>query len=81
MLSAGLYHLQDSGASCAGRPVYRFAPANRWLFSHQPGIWRRELLLEGRSGGGGGVGGGRGGEACGVIGGMCSLCGFSACFF
>ena len=31
---------------CGGHTVYRFvARHNRWLYSHQPGLWRRDALL------------------------------------
>lgn len=50
VLGAGLYALEDTGHRCGGHVVYRFAPLNRWLFSHQPGVWRRSLLLEAAEG-------------------------------
>ena len=51
-LVAGLYHVEavDAGrvpTACDDRPVHAFAPRNRWLYSHQPGLWRREFLLGG----------------------------------
>ena len=54
MVRAGLYHLEATNYSCgderdAGRPplpIYRMASrTNRWLFSHQPGLWNRRRLL------------------------------------
>jgi hypothetical protein len=44
-LSSGLYHLEESEHVCGGRVVHRFAAHSRWLFSHQPGVWRRAALL------------------------------------
>jgi hypothetical protein len=44
---AGWYHLELTNLTCAGRAIYRFARhTNRWLFSHQPGLWRVEALRE-----------------------------------
>ena len=53
-LASGLYHLEETEHECEGAraPVYRFAAHNRWLYSHQPGIWRRKFLLEGGADGG-----------------------------
>ena len=50
--TSGLYHLEETEHTCAGSgaEVYRFAAHNRWLYSHQPGIWRRSFLLEGAAG-------------------------------
>ena len=49
-LASGLYHVEESGHTCGGRSVYRFLHGrNRWLFSHQPGLWRRAALLEGNA--------------------------------
>ena len=44
-LSSGLYHLEESEHVCGGRVVHRFAAHSRWVFSHQPGVWRRAALL------------------------------------
>ena len=44
---AGWYHLEETNVTCAGRAVLRFAPRNRWLYSHQPGLWRVDALLSG----------------------------------
>ena len=44
-VAAGLYHLEESGHQCEGQEVFRFAPNNRWLYSHQPAVWRRDFLL------------------------------------
>ena len=45
---SGLYHAEESGHACGGRPVYRFLNGrNKWLFSHQPGLWRRAALVGG----------------------------------
>lgn len=54
---AGLYHLEtvDDGSGarsleCGGHAVFRFAARhNRWLYSHQPGLWRRDALIGARS--------------------------------
>ena len=48
MQAAGLYHLEDTGAACGSHPIYSFATGgltNRWIYSHQPAIWRRDALL------------------------------------
>jgi len=50
-LASGLYHLEETEHRCPGGEageevaVYRFAAHNRWLYSHQPGVWRRSFLL------------------------------------
>ena len=50
-LHAGWYHLQDTSEACAGSPVHRLAHSrNRWLYSHQPGLWRVRALLDGGGG-------------------------------
>ena len=54
MVRAGLYHLEATNYSCGDErdarrpplPIYRMASrTNRWLFSHQPGLWNRRRLL------------------------------------
>ncbi len=60
MVRAGLYHLEATNHSCRaadrGRrrlPIYQLASrTNRWLFSHQPGLWNRHRLLYDADGGG-----------------------------
>ena len=36
--------LEETNDTCGGQMVYRFVPRNRWLFSHQPGLWRVDRL-------------------------------------
>ena len=49
-LHAGWYHVEATNVSCAGQPVHRLPKGNRWLFSHQPGLWHVPTLLGGGSG-------------------------------
>ena len=58
-LASGLYLLEETEHRCAGMggpggaggaAVYRFAANNRWLYSHQPAVWRRSFLLEAAGG-------------------------------
>ena len=44
---AGWYYLEDTEWTCNGHTVHRLPARNRWLYSHQPGLWVAERLLAG----------------------------------